>query len=155
MKITKILAALLAILMVFSLVACNNTPSVEDEDESTLCAYDITVFDGDGNVFQPLGGDSLKVSIQSDVLKEEAIGEGYHAEAFHIPEDGEPQRMLAKYIESGIEFSAEHFSTYAVRAANKTSVKSKEELANAINNGTRKSIMPSHAKRILKKPKEK
>ena len=108
---------------------------VEDEDESTLCAYDITVFDGDGNVFQPLGGDSLKVSIQSDVLKEEAIGEGYHAEAFHIPEDGEPQRMSAKYIESGIEFSAEHFSTYAVRAANTTSVKSKEELASAINNG--------------------
>ncbi len=108
---------------------------VEDEDESTLCAYDITVFDGDGNVFQPLGGDSLKVSIQSDVLKEEAIGEGYHAEAFHIPEDGEPQRMSAKYIESGIEFSAEHFSTYAVRAANTTSVKNKEELASAINNG--------------------
>ena len=86
-------------------------------------------------IFQPLGGDSLKVSIQSDVLKEEAIGEGYHAEAFHIPEDGEPQRMSAKYIESGIEFSAEHFSTYAVRAANKTSVGSAKELTNAINNG--------------------
>lgn len=109
-------------------------PVFDHGDEDTVCAYDITVFDGDGNIFQPFEGDELSVSIQSEKLKEEAFIDGTHAEVYYMPSEGEPERISTKYTEQGVEFSTDHFSVYAVKTVSVTSVSELSDLQNAVNN---------------------
>lgn len=104
------------------------------DGEDTVCAYDITVFDSEGNTFEPFEGDSLKVTILSDKLKNETFPEGTHPEVFYIPNEGEPERIATDSTENGVEFSAGHFSVYAVRAVSETTVSSFRNLQNAISN---------------------
>lgn len=103
------------------------------DGEDTVCAYDITVFDSEGNTFEPFEGDSLKVTILSDKLKNETFPEGTHPEVFYIPNDGEPERIATDSTENGVEFSAGHFSVYAVRAVSETTVGNFRNLQSAIN----------------------
>ncbi len=98
----------------------------------SVCAYDITVFDSDGNVFEPLSGESLKVSIVSDELKNETFPDGVHPEVYYVPDDGTPERMPTDNTDDGVEFSAGHFSVYAVRAVSETKVSSLSALRSAI-----------------------
>lgn len=102
--------------------------------DDTICAYDITVFDKNGNAFQPFEGESLDVLIRTDKLSGDAFEDGVHPEVYYIPSDGEPERMATDRTQNGIEFSTDHFSVYAVRAVSETSVGSMSQLNNAINN---------------------
>lgn len=98
----------------------------------SVCAYDITVFDSDGNVFEPLSGESLKVSIVSDELKDETFPDGVHPEVYYVPDDGTPERIPTDNTKDGVEFSAGHFSVYAVLEVPETEVSSNTALKDAI-----------------------
>ncbi len=109
--------------------------NTQNDDE--ICAYDITVFDSDGNVFNVLDGESLDVRILSDKLKNSAFDDGTHPEVYYVAENGTEERMPTEYTEDGIEFKTDHFSLYAVRAVQEASAASYNDLVNRINNNAK------------------
>ena len=78
-----------------------------------LFAYDITIFRGDGSVFEPSDGEVVNVLIQSPVLEtaEENL------EVYHIPEEGDPDLVESDISDGEVSFDASHFSVYAVTKA--------------------------------------
>ena len=79
------------------------------EDLTVLAAYDITIFDGEGNVWQP--DESVVVDIQTPVLADVEEVEIYHMENV----DAEPEHVETVTAESDVAtFSAESFSIYVV-----------------------------------------
>ncbi len=98
----------------------------------TICAYDITIFDSDGNIFEPIVGNDIKVSFISDMLKNDTLPDGVHPEVYYLPEDGKAERIPSSNTDEGIEFSANHFSLYAVEGVPETSVGNYRQLREAI-----------------------
>lgn len=95
-------------------------PITADIDGQTvLAAYDITVYNGDGTVFQPAEGHPVKVTISSSALQtgNEAIGV-YHADSVDVdgqPQDGYEAVGTAERDDAAtVSFYASHFSPYAL-----------------------------------------
>ena len=79
------------------------------EDLTVLAAYDITIYDGEGNVWQP--DESVTVDIQTPVLADVEEVEIYHMENV----DADPEYVETITAESDVAtFSAESFSIYVV-----------------------------------------
>ncbi|MCD8022283.1 MAG: hypothetical protein LUF30_04675, partial [Lachnospiraceae bacterium] len=79
---------------------------VSIEDRQVLLALDITIFDGNGEIFEP-ENDTVTVMIESAGITEEAL-------VYYVPDDGAPQELSNNAQEGSVVFEAEHFSTYAV-----------------------------------------
>ena len=77
------------------------------EDLTVLAAYDITIYDGEDNVWQP--DDSVTVDIQSPALSDVEEVEVYHME----DENAQPEYVDTVTTESDVAtFTAESFSNY-------------------------------------------
>lgn len=83
---------------------------VEIEGKQVLCAYDITVFDANGLIYEPDEGEPLLVSITSDLLTLEE----QTPEVYYVPEDGEAEPVDETFEDDSVTFAAPHFSVYAV-----------------------------------------
>ena len=95
------------------------------DGQSVILAYDIAVFDADGNYYEPEEDtEMLTISIQpetwqideyqddSDISEETEKDISYTA--YYIPEDGMPEAMNTSSDTTMIEFQTDHFSVYAV-----------------------------------------
>ena len=79
------------------------------EDLTVLAAYDITIYDAEGNVWQP--DESVVVDIKTPILTEVEEVEIYHMEDV----DAEPEHVETVTAESDVAtFTAESFSIYVV-----------------------------------------
>ena len=86
--------------------------SEDDESEvAVLAAYDIKIFDANGEEFQP--GESVIVSIYLPVLEDFDVVDIYHIEDGY---NAEPELVAEAVATTGdvVEFEAASFSTYAV-----------------------------------------
>ena len=91
---------------------------------SVLCAYDITVFTAEGQVFRPAEDAPLMVTFNmpQELAAEETIREdGSHllcetvvVGAAHISDDGELEQLEAKVADNNVSVAADHFSTFVV-----------------------------------------
>ena len=91
---------------------------------SVLCAYDITVFTAEGQVFRPAEDAPLMVTFNmpQELAAEENIREdGSHllcetvvVGAAHISDDGELEQLEAKVADNNVSVAADHFSTFVV-----------------------------------------
>lgn len=91
---------------------------------SVLCAYDITVFTAEGQVFRPAEDAPLMVTFNmpQELAAEETIREdGSHllcetvvVGAAHISDDGELEQLEATVAENSVSVAADHFSTFVV-----------------------------------------
>jgi len=78
-----------------------------------IAAYDITIFDAEGNVFEPKD-DTLNVTMTGDVISE-AISGCSQLDVYHVSDDGEATIVSSEVTdEETVEFIAEEFSTFAV-----------------------------------------
>ena len=87
---------------------------VEIEGEVVLAAYDITIYDAQGNVYQPQDG-AIQVKIETpqiaQALQQESELSVYHME----DETAEPEKVEeVAAVETAVEFAAESFSIYVV-----------------------------------------
>ena len=79
-------------------------------------AYDITVFDGQGNVYEP-GNSPLSVSMTSPAIAE-AAKSGAEFDVYHIPDDSAPELVqsgISTDKEKNVSFEAESFSVYIIK----------------------------------------
>ena len=91
---------------------------------SVLCAYDITVFTAEGQVFRPAEDAPLMVTFnmpQELAAKETIREDGSHllcetvvVGAAHISDDGELEQLEAKVADNNVSVAADHFSTFVV-----------------------------------------
>ena len=91
---------------------------------SVLCAYDITVFTAEGQVFRPAEDAPLTVTFNmpQELAAEETIREDGNqlicetvaVGAAHISDDGELEQLEAKVADNNVSVAAEHFSTFVV-----------------------------------------
>ncbi len=88
---------------------------VEIEDITVLAAYEITIFDEDGEEYEPDDGDVIEVIIENDEIRE-ALEEEAELTVFHMEdEDDEPEEIVRLSRKSKkAKFSARHFSIYIV-----------------------------------------
>lgn len=93
------------------------------EGRRVLLAYDITLFDKEGNKF-----DTEKSKIPMTVTIEPAEWEiedekvdSEDCEIYYVPEEGEPESMETSTEEDVVSFQTEHFSTYALTVSGKLS----------------------------------
>ena len=83
---------------------------VEIEGKQVLCAYDITVFDAGGAIYEP--AEPLLVNICSSLLD---LGEDAQApEVYYVPDDGQAESVEGTFEDGSVTFAAPHFSVYAV-----------------------------------------
>ena len=88
---------------------------VEDADDSVITSYDITLFDGDGNVHQPENG-AVSVTISDESIRE-AMESGIDITVEHEAEDGSVDTVeISVLSDTSVTFNAESFSVYRVRA---------------------------------------
>lgn len=85
---------------------------VEIEGKQMLCAYDITIFDANGVIYEPEEENPLQINICSSQLELEEEAEV--PEVYYVPEDGEAEPVEGTFEEGSVTFSAPHFSVYAV-----------------------------------------
>ena len=78
------------------------------EDLTVLAAYDITIYDAEGNVWQP--DESVDVDIQTPILADAGEVEIYHME----DASAEPEYVETVTADSVATFSAESFSVYVI-----------------------------------------
>lgn len=110
---------------------------VEDitmEDEEILYAWDISIFDEEGNLWEPEEGNSISVEFQIP----EEVDESNDYSIYYIPEAGseeKPEEITSQVTGDAISFDTEHFSVYALvrraKAAN-SSTKDSYDLSNYI-----------------------
>ncbi len=86
--------------------------AVEDADAiEEIKAFDITIYDKDGNAIQPDG--SVQVSFSGTGIKGDA------AEVYHVDDSKKKaEKVCDATTNSKVEFEAEHFSIYAVVGSN-------------------------------------
>ncbi len=84
------------------------------EGITVLAAYDITIYDADGNEFQPEEG-TIHVSIENDVVHQ-AIEEDVRLTIYHLEDEAsEPEEVaITEAAGNTIEFDAECFSIYVI-----------------------------------------
>lgn len=80
-----------------------------------ISAYDITIYDADGQEFQPSEEKPLQVKIEDDAVRK-ALEEKAELEVYHLEDaEAEPEQVQEVNLESAaVEFQAESFSIYAV-----------------------------------------
>lgn len=82
------------------------------EGQSLVVAYDITITDESGSVFnQTDDGDKFVVTIEPPEWNEE---DDHRLSVYYVPDSGEPQSMNVLQDKDVISFETEHFSVYAV-----------------------------------------
>lgn len=88
--------------------------TVDIEGQNVLAAYDITIYDAAGNVFQPEAG-AIRVEI-ADAAVTEALGGNEDVSVYHMENaDAHPQLVEGVNTENQVvAFDAESFSIYAV-----------------------------------------
>lgn len=84
---------------------------LDDETQELLLAYDITIFDQDGNVYEPSKNNPIKVDI-----KDEKIEENKEVEVYHLEDENSKKEKVAevKKVKDTVTFEAESFSIYCV-----------------------------------------
>lgn len=91
------------------------------EDEEILYAWDISIFDEDGNLWEPEDGNTISVEFQ---IPEESKEDSSYS-IYYVPETGieqKPEEVASQISGDAIRFEAEHFSIYALaRKARSTS----------------------------------
>ena len=93
---------------------------VQIDDAVVLSAYDITIFDGDGEVYQPEDG-AIQVKIE-DAAVREAVEEDKEISVYHMEDEGAaPEEVggVAKE-DNAVVFDAESFSIYIVTEPDET-----------------------------------
>ena len=80
-----------------------------------ISAYDITIYDADGQEFQPSEEKPLQVKIEDDAVRK-ALEENTELEVYHLEDaEAEPEQVQEVNLESAaVEFQAPSFSIYAV-----------------------------------------
>ena len=80
-----------------------------------ISAYDITIYDADGQEFQPSEEKPLQVKIEDDAVRK-ALEEKAELEVYHLEDaEAEPEQVQKVNLESAaVEFQAPSFSIYAV-----------------------------------------
>ena len=82
------------------------------EGQALVVAYDITITDESGNVFnQTDNGDKFVVTIEPPEWNSE---DDHRLSVYYVPDSGEPQSMNVIQDKDAISFETEHFSVYAV-----------------------------------------
>ena len=82
------------------------------EGQALVVAYDITITDESGNVFnQTENGDKFVVTIEPPEWNSE---DDHRLSVYYVPDSGEPQSMNVIQDKDAISFETEHFSVYAV-----------------------------------------
>lgn len=86
------------------------------DGQSVLAAYDITIFDADGNLFeQALPEHPLTVSIRpAGWNSQDSLNEEADYNAYYIPEEGDPEAIDTTTGDDAVSFQTDHFSTYAL-----------------------------------------
>ncbi len=87
---------------------------IELDNITVLAAYDITIFDAEGNVFEP-GDDAIHVCIDNDAIHK-AIKKECDLSVYHLStKKSDPEKIATTKTEHGaVAFDAEHFSIYVV-----------------------------------------
>ena len=80
-----------------------------------ISAYDITIYDADGQEFQPSEEKPLQVKIEDEAVRK-ALEENTELEVYHLEDaEAEPEQVQEVNLEAAaVEFQAESFSIYAV-----------------------------------------
>ena len=80
-----------------------------------ISAYDITIYDADGQEFQPSEEKPLQVKIEDDAVRK-ALEENTELEVYHLEDaEAEPEQVQDVNLEpAAVEFQAPSFSIYAV-----------------------------------------
>lgn len=80
-----------------------------------ISAYDITIYDADGQEFQPSEEKPLQVKIEDEAVRK-ALEENTELEVYHLEDaEAEPEQVQEVNLESAaVEFQAPSFSIYAV-----------------------------------------
>ncbi len=84
------------------------------EGETVLAAFDITIYDGDGDEYQPEAG-AITVQMENDSIRE-AIDADADLTVYHMEDvDAEPEEVAVAEADDGtVVFDAESFSIYIV-----------------------------------------
>lgn len=82
-------------------------------DENILAAYDVSIFDKDGNKYEPDAENPISVSIVSDMITEEKAKD---ISVYHMDnEEAEPEAVKVGTVKGDeVTFEAEKFSIYVV-----------------------------------------
>ena len=88
--------------------------NVEIESEKILAAYDITIYDEQGNVFQPENG-AVTVKIETPEIQE-ALAETTELNVYHMEDEQAAPEVVEEVVpeETAVSFEAESFSIYVV-----------------------------------------
>lgn len=90
------------------------------ENEEILYAWDISIFDENGNLWEPENGNAISVEFQ---IPEETEEDSSYS-IYYVPEAGteqKPEEVASQISGDAISFEADHFSVYAlVRKARST-----------------------------------
>ena len=80
-----------------------------------ISAYDITIYDADGQEFQPSEEKPLQVKIEDEAVRK-ALEENTELEVYHLEDaEAEPEQVQDVNLEAAaVEFQAESFSIYVV-----------------------------------------
>lgn len=87
-------------------------PEIKLNNETPLLAYDITIFDANGSIYQPEENASIKVSVESDKLRTVK-----NMEVFHMKDENDSPELIngAQKIGDGeVSFEAKSFSIYII-----------------------------------------
>ena len=89
--------------------------NISVEGMKVLCAWDITIFDAEGNKWEPAEGNTLSVKFQIPDLTEK---ENEAGEIYYIPDENtdQPEKLESQVTDDGVSFDAEHFSIYLLAA---------------------------------------
>lgn len=90
--------------------------NISMEGMKVLCAWDITIFDAEGNKWEPADGNTLSVKFQIPDLTEK---ENKAGEIYYIPDENadRPEKLESQISDNGVSFEAEHFSIYTLMVA--------------------------------------
>ena len=90
--------------------------NISVEGMKVLCAWDITIFDAEGNKWEPAEGNTLSVKFQIPDLTEK---ENEAGEIYYIPDENadRPEKLESQISDNGVSFEAEHFSIYTLMVA--------------------------------------
>ena len=86
------------------------------DGRQVILAYDISVFDKNGRLFEQADA-SLNVSIRPADWEEKTEEDEADYNVYYIPEEGDPQPMDTTADEAAVNFQTDHFSTYALTAS--------------------------------------
>jgi hypothetical protein len=85
----------------------------EADGYTVYAAYDITVYNADGSVYEPADG-TVQVSILSPAIPDTGCS------VYYVPESGAPEQMSTDAVDGGVQFDASHFTPYMVASLSLT-----------------------------------